>query len=239
MSTKSFEKGMTWAGLAVAAVAALAFGVVQAAGADAGDSAPQKKTKIQLAIDRDGTLERVNLIDLHSMAVGETRTLETESGSPVTVTRDETGFDVDVNGKTVRVQDHFGEIANGDGNVHFEKRVIVGGDGEGEEGVNTMVFHGDDPADVVIMKRSGDPSAHGFAWATGDSELPPIAFGVDGTIERLKKNAKFLELDEATRAKVIEALRESAPEVRMLRKGPGGEAGARVMVIATDDEESE
>ena len=237
MSTKSFEKGMTWAGLAIAAVAALTFGVVQAAGADGGESAPQKKTRIQLAVDRDGTLDRVNLIDLHTMAVGETRNLETESGSPVTVTRDETGFDVDVNGKTIRVEDHFDEIAAGDGNHVFKRRIVV----DGEEGdADTMVFHGDgEPGDMVVMKRSADPSAHGFAWATGDAELPPIAFGVDGTIARLEKNAKFLELDEATRAKVIEALRESAPEVRMLRKGPGEGGGARVMVIETDDHDAE
>ena len=231
MSTKSFGKGMTWTGIAIATVAALAFAVVSTAAAD---EAPVKQTKMQLAIDRDGALERVTLVDLHSMAVGETRSLETESGRPVTVTRDENGFDVDIDGKSVRVQDRFDEIPDGDGNVRFEKRIVVGG--EGEDGAHTMVFHGDgEPGDVVVMKRrspeGGD--AHGFAWASDGAELPPIGFGVEGTIARLEKNATFLELDAATRAKVLEALRESAPEVRMLRKGPG-EPGARVMVIETE-----
>ena len=236
MSTKSFEKGMTWTGIALATVAALAFVAVSAEAA-ASDGAPEKQSKIQLAIDREGALERVTLVDLHAMAVGETRTLESESGSPVTVTRDETGFDVDVNGKTVRVEDRFGEIPEGDGNLRFEKRVVIGG--EGEDGAHTMVFHGDgEPGEVVVMKRrAGEGDAHGFAFSTDGGELPEIPFGVEGTIARLEKSAKFQELDAATRAKVLEALRESAPDVLMLRKGPGGR-GRRVMVIEKDDEGS-
>ena len=244
MSTKSFEKGMTWTGIAIASVAALAFALVSAAAAPAADSAPsdtapQKQTKMQLAVDRDGTLERVTLVDLHSMAVGETRALETESGRPVTVTRDENGFDVDIDGKTVRVQDRFNEIPDGDGNVRFEKRIMIGDGEEGEGGAQTMVLHGGgEPGDVVVMKRrSPEGDGHGFAFVTDGAELPEIPFGLEGTIARLEKNAKFLELDAATRAKVLEALRESTPQVQMLRRSPG-EAGTRVMVISTDEDDA-
>ena len=74
------------------------------------------------------------------------------------------------------------------------------------------------------------------AWATAGAELPPIQLGVEGTIARLEKNAKFQELDAATRATVLEALRESAGDVKVVRKVAGG-PGQRVMVIETDDEE--
>jgi hypothetical protein len=238
MTTKSFEKGMTWGGLAIAGIAAIAFALVSVAAADqSSGEGTAKHTQIRLAIDRDGTLERVTLVDLHDMAVGETRTLTTENGRPVTVTRDDDGFDVDVDGKTVRVQDRFNEIPDGDGNVRFEKRIEIE-DGDGGE-PHTMIFHSsaDAPQDVVMLRRSGPEGEHAFAYATDGAELPPLGLGVEATIERLEQNAKFRELDAATRAKVLEALRESAPKLKRLSKVPG-EAGARVMVIETDDNEA-
>jgi hypothetical protein len=240
MTTKSFEKGMTWGGLAIAGIAAIAFTLVSSAGAEQGSGGPaEKHTQIRLAVDREGTLERVTLVDLHDMAVGETRSLATENGRPVSVTRDETGFDVDVDGKTVRVEDRFSEIPDGDGNVRFEKRVMIG---DGEEGgePRTMIFHGsgDEPQDVVVLRRSGPGGDHAFAFATDGAELPPLPFGVEATIARLEQNAKFQELDAATRAKVLEALRESAPQLKRIARQAPGEAGARVMVIETDDEET-
>lgn len=231
MSTKSFERGFTWGGLALALAAALGFAALSSA--DAGEGV-KRSSKIKLVVDRDGEAERVTLVDLHEMEIGETRQLTSDGGRPVTVTRDDQGFEVDVDGKKIRVDERLpGQVPGGeDGNVvRFEKRIVIDGDGENGE-PRTMVFHSQDgaPGDVVVMKRSG---AHGdgFAWSSNGAELPPIPFGVEGTIERLENNAKFQELDAATRAKVIEALRESQPD-RLQLGGPGH----KMVVIEVEDE---
>lgn len=237
MTANRFEKGFTWGGLALASVAALAFALVSAAGVGA-EEAAERQTKIKLMVDREGAMERLELVDLHEMEVGESRSLSTESGRPVTVTRDEAGFEVDVDGKKIRVQDHFdGEIPPGAPGeaTRFEKRIVIGGDGEGEP--QTMVFHSQDgePGNVVVMKRTGGPEGDGFAWSSNGAELPAIPFGVEGTIARLEKSAKFQELDPATRATVLEALRESTPE----RLRVSGEPGRKMVLIEVEEDESE
>lgn len=242
MSTTSIEKGFTWGGLALATAAAFGIALVSAS-AGIADEAVERSTKIKLMVDRDGSPERVTLVDLHEMAVGESRTLATESGRPVIVTRDDEGFEVDIDGKKVRVQDRMSaeslEGLPGEP-MRFEKRIVIGEGGEEGE-PRTMVFHGgDEPGNVVVMKRVG-PDGHEFAWSSNGAELPVPPFGVEGTISRLEQNAKFQELDPATRATVLEALRESAPKPRLLEKMalPGGEPGRRMVVIEVEDDESE
>jgi hypothetical protein len=232
MSISRFEKYWTAGGLAVAAVAAsaaLTLGVVPAASAE---ESGERHSKIKLVVDRDGVAERLTLDDLHELAIGESRTLATEGGRPVTVTRDTEGFAVDIDGKIVRVEDRFGDLEGGGPGEHrFEKRIVVG-DGEPGEG-DTMVFHGtgNQAGDVVIMKRRS-PDGDAFAWSTNGTELPRIPLGIEGTIAQLEQNAKFQALDAATRATVLEALRESAPHRVLLEGGPG----RKVMMIEIDDE---
>lgn len=224
MSTKSFERGFTWGGTTLAAAAALAFALVSGAGADGAEA--HRQTQIKLVVDRDGVAERVTLDDLHEMTVGETRTLSSESGTPVLVTRDDEGFEVDVDGKKIRVQESFsGDAGEGEGETRIVRRKVIVGEGdEGEP--SAFVFHSDG--------EGGD----GFAWSTGGAELPLPPFGVEGTIVRLEKSAKFQELDPATRAKVIEALRESAPQRMKIERLPGGEAGKRkVVILEVEDDE--
>ncbi|MEZ5312954.1 MAG: hypothetical protein R2862_04485 [Thermoanaerobaculia bacterium] len=88
--------------------------------------------------------------------VGETRTVTSESGTPVFVTRDESGFEVELNGKKVRVVDHFSGEDLGNGTRFFRREFH---DGEGEDGeAHAFVFHtGDGEAhDVAFLRESGD-----------------------------------------------------------------------------------
>lgn len=193
-----------------------------------GDSATAKvrHTQLKLVLDHDGEGEQIELTDLHEMEIGESRTLTTESGTPVVVTRDEQGFELDLDGKKIRVMDHFsgepGEMnwtTSGEGQT-FTKRIVVQQDGDSEEGANVMILrHGGEGGetagegrDVVVMRKIGGEAGQGFAFSTGDGEMPAIPVPVEATIARLQASPKFQELDAATRAKVIEALRESAPK---------------------------
>lgn len=235
MKTNRFERGMTWGGLALSAVAALGMTMLSAAGPAAAEDNVERKSKIQLVVDRDGVAERLTLDDLHTMAVGESRTLDSESGRPVTVTRDDDGFAIELGGKTIRLHDETGDHVvmtlpePGVGRT-FEKRIVLRDGDEGEGDV--MMFHGTDgePGKVVVVKRkSADGQA--FAWSTNGAELPAFPLGVEGTISRLEQNATFQALDAATRAQVLQALRESAPAPLA-----AGEGRARVMRIEVEDE---
>jgi hypothetical protein len=240
MSTKKFERGFTWGGTTLAAAAALAFALVSGAVADGAEA--QKKTRIKLVVDRDGSAERLTLDDLHEMSIGETRTLTSENGTPVLVTRDEEGFEVDVDGRKIRVRESFSDDAGeGEGETRIvRKKVIVGEGDEGEP--SAFVFHsdGEGDGDVVFLREfaGAGEAGDGFAWSTDGAELPLPPFGVEGTIARLEKSAKFQELDAATRARVVEALRESAPQRIKVEGLPGGEAGKRkVMILEVEDDE--
>lgn len=222
------------AGLAYAAVSEEAAAGVTAtetdadAGADAADAAdaPQvRHSQIKLVLDHDGTAEQLELADLHAMAVGESRALSTASGTPVVVTRDEQGFEIDLDGEKIRLTDHFA-AAMPEGPRQFQKRIVVTQGGEDEEG--------DGGHDVVVMRRLPGSDAHGFAFSTAGGELPALALPVEATIARLQASAKFQELDEATRAKVIEALRESAPKAGAF---VAGEPGSKTIVLELEDED--
>ena len=133
--------------------------------------------QIKLVLDHDGAAEQLELADLHEMAVGESRALTTASGTPVVVTRDAQGFEIDLDGKKIRLMDHFageGENFNwteeGGGERQFEKRIVVREGGEGDAGANVMILrnkvavdgngaviadgaNGDGGRDVVMMRR--------------------------------------------------------------------------------------
>ena len=72
----------------------------------------EQRTRIEIAVDDDASGERTFVFDsqeagfdLHSLAVGESRTLTDTSGNAVDVRRTTDGFEFDVNGKTVKVDD--------------------------------------------------------------------------------------------------------------------------------------
>ena len=245
------------AGLAYAAVSEAAAAGVKATESDAdeGDAPQVRHSQIKLVLDHDGGAEQLELADLHAMAIGESRTLTTASGTPVVVTRDEQGFEIDLDGQKIRLTDHFAaEMPEGPGEFH--KRIMVT---EGEEGgANVMILRNkvavdangaaivrasagspgapasDTRHDVVMMRRMPGDGTHAFAFTTGDGDSPAIPLPVEATIARLQASPKFQELDEATRAKVIEALRESAPKAGAI---VAGEPGSRTIVLEIEDED--
>jgi len=218
-----------------------------------GATAEVRHTQLKLVLDHDGEGEQIELTDLHEMEVGESRTLTTESGTPVVVTRDEQGFELDLDGKKIRVMDHFsgepGEMTwttSGEGQT-FRKRIVVQQDGDSEEGANVMILRhggeGDEGAgegrDVVVMRKIGGEAGPGFAFSTGDGEMPAIPVPVEATIARLQASPKFQELDAATRAKVLEALRESAPKPgAFVATGDGGKTIVLEMKTSKKDAEN-
>lgn len=249
------------AGLLLAAAGSLAYAAATetaAQGLDAGDEAEAtgteatqvRQSRIKLVVDHDGAAEQLEIADLHEMAVGESRTLETASGTPVVVTRDEQGFELDIAGKKIRLMDHFsgepGEMswtgAGGEGTFH--RKIVVQQDGDAESGnANVMILRNKvaaeggetaDGQDVVMLRRAAGDGAHAFAFTTGEGELAALPLPVEATIARLQASAKFQQLDEATRATVLEALRESAPKPRVLMTG---EPGAKTIVLELQDQQ--
>ncbi len=190
------------------------------------EAAPARHSKIKLVLDHDGNTEHLALDNIHEMAVGESRTLATESGMPVVLTRDADGFEIDLDGRKIRLDEPFPGTEGGPG--QFRKRIVVKEGGEGADGaadvmiVRDKAAAGADGHDVVVMRRGAGAEGHAFAFATAGSELPGIPLPVEATIHRLEASAKFQALDAATRATVLEALRESAPKPGELAlAGPG------------------
>lgn len=257
MPTRNRWMLLSLTGLFLATAAGLAYAAVSeeaAAGVTASESAEEathvRHSQIRLVLDHDGAAEQLEIADLHEMAVGESRTLTTASGTPVVVTRDEQGFEIDLDGKKLRLTDHFAaEMPEGPGQFH--KRIMVTQEGEGEEGsANVMIVRNqvavdangaavaggeDGGRDVVMMRRTPGDGSHAFAFSTGDGELPAIPLPVEATIARLEASAKFQALDEATRATVLEALRESAPKAGAI---VAGEPGSRTIVLEMQDEDA-
>ena len=70
----------------------------------------ERKTRIEIAVADDASGEQTFVFDsqeagfdLHSLAIGESRTLTGKSGNMVDVRRTADGFEFDVNGKTIKV----------------------------------------------------------------------------------------------------------------------------------------
>lgn len=239
-------------GLLLAAVAGFSYAAATeeaAAGVNVAsdEAAAVRHSKIKLVLDRDGNTEHLALENIHEMAIGERRTLATESGTAVVVTRDADGFEIDLAGKKIRLGDHFGA----DGAGTFHQRTVVLQGTEGEDGASNIVILRNKTAAgqggavisgntgaaggadvVVVRKQSAD--GHAFAFATDGGELPAIPLSVEATIRRLEASAKFQALDAATRATVLEALRESAPKAGAF---VAGESGTRTMVLEIEDED--
>lgn len=198
--------------LAVAAVTA-----VLAAGALTADEPADGRTKLVLRLDRDGGADALEVEDLGALAVGESRHLTTQGGRPVTVTRDEEGWVLDIDGKQVRV-------GAGGGETRIWKQRQLAVEGEPGEGKSMVIVSGDGEEggneEIRIVRRLGPGEAHGFAFGA-----PPPGTPAEPLIARLERNEKFLTLDEATRQTVIEAIRESAPRMHRVFVGEGGEPG--------------
>jgi hypothetical protein len=195
-----------------------------------GDAQQVERVKVKLMLDQEGEPDRLELDDLGDMAVGETRSYSTAAGKSVLVTRDEQGWELDLDGKKIRVGEH--GAGEGDVFVHRMKKFELGEDGE----MKSMVFISGDDAedgDVRIVREIGPHGAHAFAFGPHGQVHPGL--GPEGMIDRLKENEKFQSLDAATQDLVIQAIRESAPKLRWIDEGMG-EDGGKVIVLDVEKE---
>lgn len=225
-STKAALAGVALVAAAVAAVAS--------------PTVAEDRTALRLVLDRDGDADTLRVDDLGTLAVGETRTFTTEGGRTVAVTRDDDGWQLDVDGKQIRVDAGLPGEPGGDAVFHEVRRIEV----EGPDGdTRTMVVTTGEAGDggpVRIVRKVGPGGEHAFAFATHG--LPPVPFGAERLIEKLEANARFQGLDATTRATVLEAVRESMPPPMRLEQLEGlDDAGGaeRVIVLHLEEENEE
>ncbi len=226
------------------AVALLSTGGATAlvAAAWAGDAQKDAKREMQVIFD-SGAGERLEIDDLGELEIGESRSYVTDSGKTAVVSRDEKGYEVELDGKTIRIGDGAESLVEPGKMRHQMKRIEIADDGEGDadgdKKRNAFVISNDPEHEVVFIdRRQGE---HGFTFDRRGGSPP---FGVDGLVSRLEKNEKFLSLDDATRELVREAVRESSPDLHWLGLHEAGEEGAmkvivRERVTKEDDDEEE
>jgi hypothetical protein len=202
--------------------------------AQAGEEAEETTITIATSKDKEATV-----LKLEPMKPGETKTVTSEAGKPVTVTRTEDGYTVRVGEREIEVKtklegDGPHVLLPGGKEVHVVRRHLCGDD---DEDVKMLfVGDGDDEKKVVVKKRA-------FAYRVGEGAGKPDASEV------LKKAApKSLEsLDTRTRGAVEQVLQELidagdvlAPRAMpMVWQAKEGEDGERVKVMVVKEKKEE
>lgn len=130
----------------------------------------EKKMELKIVVDGDDSGQPGVFSwsgdgeDLENLAVGESRTLNSESGNEVTVTKTESGLEFNVNGETVVMPD-MGQ--------HGTTMAFVNADGahevHGDIDVEVMAFDGDETVDVRVI--GGDAHAPGGVTIISGSPL--------------------------------------------------------------------
>ncbi len=174
---------------------------------------PEIQHRIKLKIQHDDELVA---IDAENMEVGETRQSYTESGKEVLFTRTEDGYRLEVDGEEIEL-----DLPHGKGH-------------------HTMIrTHGGEDAKVIVRKfghdcEHGEDRAHGADCKHGYAYLHTddhhwVEKGEGGEevhieIERTDPADYLLEsgvldgLDEATRQKILDTLREMTPHKRIEKR---------------------
>jgi hypothetical protein len=140
----------------------------------------ERQTRIEIAVDDDASGEQSFVFDsqdagfdLHSLAVGESRTLTDKSGNIADVRRTADGFEFDVNGKTINVDD------------------MPAVDGRhGEHGTHEIEMRGED-TDLTVTKAKGVKKVK--IIKTGDAEGVTVISGREidaATRERIQEVLK-------------------------------------------------
>lgn len=202
----------------------------------AGEDHDGKHHKMKIKIAGDGA--GVESFDIGELEVGETHQLFTEEGKEVNITRDEDGYTVNVDGKDIDI--HTG--GHHTGSHHGASFIAVDGDeghkvkvitktmsfsDDGEESENVFVFAGDG--------EEGEHGEHAFVWVSDDEN----AKGHDMSFMIKKQDvlghvleSKALDgLDEATRQRIIEAIKEGEQASR-----PHRIHGTKTIVIKSDED---
>ena len=175
--------------------------------AQAGDGKEETTVTISTSKDKEATV-----LKLEPMTPGETKTVTSESGKPVTVTRTDDGYTIKTGDREIKVK------TNVDGNgphvlLPGGKEVhVIKGHPCGDEDVN-MVFTGDDGTKVVVRK-------HAYAYSVGEDG--PKAKAADVLTKAAPKSLEGL--DGRTRGAVEQVLQE------MLDKGDVLAPGAMPML---------
>ena len=108
----------------------------------------EKKVAIKVVVDGDesSTVSWSGSTEFDDLAVGETRTITTDSGKDITITKTDAGMEFNVNGETVMVPD-VGE--------HGMHMAFVGADGihaiDGDIDVEVMALDGHETVDVKVI----------------------------------------------------------------------------------------
>jgi hypothetical protein len=168
----------------------------------------KEETTVTISTSKD---QKATVLKLEPMKTGETKTVTSESGQPVTVTRTADGYTIKTGEREIKVK----TMGDGEG-PHVllpggkEVHVVKHG-GCGDENVN-MVFTGDDGKKVVVKERA-------YAYRVGDDE--PKATAADVIRRAAPKSLE--SLDRPTRDAVERVLQE------MLDKGVVFAPGAMAM----------
>jgi hypothetical protein len=225
--------------LAAVALVSLAAGALYAADA--------VRSTLKLKLHADGAADAVEIVDLDELEVGERRDYTTDAGRPLAVTRDDHGYAIELDGKTIRVADDARALAAHPGMKMRRIDIDGGGDAEsfviaddvrgaepgmkmrrieidGDGDAKSFVIADGPEADRIVV-RHGPGGAHAFAFGDGESL---VRFGPHGLLERIETSDKFLALDDATQELVRELVREAAGPMRWAEGGD--DEGDRVEV---------
>jgi len=230
---------------ALLVVAGLAGGAARAA---TDDSSPGK---MKLAWKQDGASDQLEVEPL-DLAVGESRSLTTDSGDPVTITRTESGYTIEKDGRKIEIGSgpfalapgrHFRmhqlELEGGEANAfvlsdedcdepcpaeHRLHRIELAPGGE------TRAFVVGD-GDPHVLRFKGEKGGSGFAYRVGPGPLPMPMMQLDDLMSRIEKSEKFLALDDTTRDIVREVVRDAAPKLEWIGAEEGGDGEGFDVVI--------
>jgi hypothetical protein len=160
----------------------------------------EKKMQIKVMVAGDGSDEASAVhwsshdmdFDMQDLAVGETRTIESEAGKTVTIARAEEGFSIDVDGKTIMMPDlgahgtHMAFVS--EGAIHEAIDIDVDSD------VRVMKVHRPEGVTIVSGKpldQSVKDSIRSVLISAGNNE--EITF-IDGSQDGKRVMVKKIEV---------------------------------------------
>jgi len=169
-------------------------------------------------------------LDLSGLEVGESKQLFSGSGKEIVVTREENGYKIDVDGEELHVQPFGDDLALGEGehkvflsengdvvkldDDHQQVWISAGGEEESSEEVSKIMARG--------LIGIGD----GKVLHTGHAERVLTLEG-ESIVDRLAKSGLLDDLDEETRQKILDYLKnDDEPKVIRVKT-----------VVVTDDED--